>query len=82
MFATPGLWFSLPLLIMKALIPQTVLDVGSGGWGFLYYLRFLISGFMVVSSDRLQQHIKNMRWISILHHRSFVWFFLQLSLLF
>jgi len=68
-FAMPGLiylGFSIPLLIMKALIPQTVLDVGSGGWGFLYYLWFLISGFMIVSSDRLQQHIKNQRWISLL----------------
>jgi hypothetical protein len=69
MFAIPGLmylWFSIPLLIMKALIPQEVLDVGAGGWGFLYYLWFLISGFMIVSSDRLQQHIKNQRWMSLL----------------
>ena len=69
LFAIPGLmylWFSIPLLIMKALIPQAVLSVGSGGWGFLYYLWFLISGFMIVSSDRLQQNIKNLRWISLL----------------
>ncbi len=69
MFAIPGLmylWFSIPLLIMKALIPQAVLDVGAGGWGFLYYLWFLISGFIIVSSDRLQQHIKNQCWISLL----------------
>jgi Acyltransferase family len=69
MFAIPGLmylWFSIPLLIMKALIPQVVLDVGAGGWGFLYYFWFLISGFMIVSSDRLQQHIKNQRWMSFL----------------
>ena len=67
--AIPGLmylWFSIPLLIMKAIIPQAVLNAGSGGWGFLYYLWFLISGFMIVSSDRLQQHIKNQRWISLL----------------
>jgi glucan biosynthesis protein C len=69
MFAIPGLmyiWFSIPLLIMKALIPQAVLNVGSGGWGFLYYIWFLISGFMIISSDRLQQQIKNQRWISLL----------------
>jgi glucan biosynthesis protein C len=68
-FAIPGLiylWFSIPLLIMKALIPQAVLNVGSGGWGFLYYLWFLIAGFMIVSSDRLLQHIKDQRWISLL----------------
>ena len=69
MFAIPGLmyiWFSIPLLIMKALIPQAVLNAGSGGWGFLYYIWFLISGFMIISSDRLQQQIKNQRWISLL----------------
>ncbi len=69
LFDIPGLmylWFSIPLLIMKALIPTSVLDVGSGGWGFLYYLWFLISGFMIVSSDRLQQRIMNQRWISFL----------------
>jgi hypothetical protein len=69
LIAIPGLiylWFVLPLLIMKALIPQAVLDVGSGGWGFLYYIWFLISGFLIVSSDRLQRNIKNQRWISLL----------------
>jgi hypothetical protein len=69
LFAMPGLiylWFALPLLIMKALIPQAVLNVGSGGWGFLYYIWFLISGFLIVSSDRLQGNIKNQRWISLM----------------
>jgi hypothetical protein len=69
LFAIPGLiyaWFALPFLIMKALIPQAVLDAGSGGWGFLYYIWFLISGFLIASSDRLQHHIKNQRWISLL----------------
>jgi len=60
------LWFSIPLLIVKVFIPPVVLNVGSGGWGFLYYFWFLISGFMIVSSDRLLQHIKNQRWISLL----------------
>jgi hypothetical protein len=60
----PG--FSAPLLIMKVLIPPTVLDVGNGGWGFLYYIWFLISGFIIVSSKRLQGHIMNQRWISLL----------------
>jgi hypothetical protein len=51
---------------MKALIPQAVLEVGAGGWGFLYYLWFLIAGFMIMSSDRLQRHIKDQRLISLL----------------
>jgi glucan biosynthesis protein C len=69
LFSMPGLiylGFCLPLLIIKVLIPQAVLDVGNGGWGFLYYIWFLISGFIIVSSDRLQQQIMNQRWISLL----------------
>lgn len=68
-FTVPGLMvvgFSIPLVVMKALIPTAVLQVGNGGWGFVHYIWFLIAGFMVVSSDRLQQHIKNQRWISLL----------------
>ncbi|MGD9151759.1 MAG: acyltransferase family protein, partial [Desulfobacterales bacterium] len=68
-FTIPGLMyvgFTLPLIMMKALIPGAVLGVGNGGWGFVQYIWFLIAGFMIVSSDRLQQHIKNQRWISLL----------------
>jgi hypothetical protein len=50
---------------MKAVIPQPVLEAGSGGWGFLYYLWFLISGFLLVSSDPIQNRVKNQRWISL-----------------
>jgi len=69
LFATPGLMylcFPIPLLAMKALIPQAVLEVGAGGWGFLHYVWFLIAGFMIMSSDRLQHHIQHQRWISLL----------------
>jgi len=69
LLTVPGLMyigFSIPLLIIKVLIPAAVGDVGNGGWGFLYYLWFLISGFVIVSSNRLQQHIMNQRWISLL----------------
>ncbi len=67
LFAIPGLMyfsFPLPLLIIKLVIPQNVLQAGSGGWSFLYYIWFLISGFMIVSNERLQRNIKNHRWIS------------------
>lgn len=57
--------FTIPLIIMKALIPHSILDVGNGGWGFLYYLWFLIAGFIIVSSDQLQRSIKNWRWVSL-----------------
>ena len=58
--------FSLPLILMKAILPQTVLAVGNGGWGFLYYIWFLIAGFIIVSCDSLQHQIKNQRWVSLL----------------
>lgn len=67
--AMPGMMvvgFSMPLLTMKWVVPSAVMGVGSGGWGFLYYIWFLTSGFIIVSSDRLQQRIKNQRWISLL----------------
>jgi len=63
----PGLayvWFALPLLVMKLTIPGEILDVGSGGWGFLFYLWFLIAGFLVMSSERMQQHLEDQRWVS------------------
>ena len=69
LLAIPGLiylWFALPLLILKALIPHAVLEVGAGGWGFLYYIWFLISGFLIGSSDRLQRNIKDQRRVSLL----------------
>jgi hypothetical protein len=68
-FAIPGLMylgFPLPLLMMKVLIPKAVMDVGNGGWGFLYYIWFLIAGFIIFSSNRLQQQIMNQRWISLI----------------
>lgn len=65
----PGLiyvGFSIPLMIMYALIPPAVLNAGAGAWGFFYYLWFLISGFIIVSSKKIQQTIINQRWISLL----------------
>jgi len=69
LLAVPGLMylgFPAPLLIMKAFIPGAVMDVGNGGWGFLYYIWFLIAGFIIVSGKRLQQHMMNQRWVSLI----------------
>lgn len=68
LFSVPGcmyVFFPLPLIIMDIAIPRAVLNVGNGGWGFLYYIWFLIAGFMIASNKRLLQHIKNMRWLSL-----------------
>ncbi|CAB1067729.1 hypothetical protein D1AOALGA4SA_127 [Olavius algarvensis Delta 1 endosymbiont] len=68
LLAVPGvmyLGFPAPLLIMKVFIPGAVMDVGNGGWGFLYYIWFLIAGFIIMSNNRLQQHMMNQRWVSL-----------------
>jgi len=68
LYAVPGfiyIFFPLPLLIMYALIPRAVLNVGNGGWGFLYYIWFLIAGFLIASNARLKQQIKNLCWLSL-----------------
>lgn len=69
MFVLPGLiylLFPIPLLILKLIIPHSVLSVGNGGWGFLYYLWFLIAGFLIASSDKLAWQIRDNRGISLL----------------
>jgi glucan biosynthesis protein C len=58
--------FPFPLFILKAILPPAVLEPGNGGWGFIYYIWFLIAGFIIVSSDRVQQRIMNQRLISLL----------------
>lgn len=66
--ALPGLMFlcfPLPLFLMKAFIPGIILSVGAGAWGFLYYLWFLVAGFLIVSSELLQKNIIQQRWISL-----------------
>ena len=69
MFVLPGLiylLFPIPLLILKLIIPHSVLSVGNGGWGFLYYLWFLIAGFLIASSDKLAWQIRDNRGIYLL----------------
>jgi len=58
--------FPIPLFILNAVLPPAVLEPGNGGWGFVYYIWFLIAGFIIVSSDRVQQRIMNQRLISLL----------------
>ena len=58
--------FTIPLVLMKALIPPAVLEVGNGGWGFLYYLCFLIGGFILVSNKRLIQSVDKQRWFFLI----------------
>jgi glucans biosynthesis protein C len=57
--------FPVPFLLMKAVIPGPVLQAGSGGWGFLYYIWFLLAGFVTVASEVFQRRIRNQRWVSV-----------------
>jgi hypothetical protein len=50
---------------MKAVIPGPVLEAGSGGWGFLYYIWFLLAGFITVASEPFQRMIRDQRWFSL-----------------
>lgn len=66
--ATPGLiyiWLSCPLFLLYLTVPKPVLLVGQGGWGFFFYLWFLIAGFIIYSSEPLQRLIKSQRWVSL-----------------
>ena len=66
--AIPGftvVGFVLPLVILELLVPRTVLAIGNGGWGFLYYVWFLIAGFIIFSNNRLQRRIMGQRWITL-----------------
>jgi glucans biosynthesis protein C len=65
--AKPGLMYllALPLVVLEALISGTPWEFGSGGWGFLYYLVFLIGGFILVSNEQLGARIERSRWVSL-----------------
>ncbi|MBI5841881.1 MAG: acyltransferase [Chloroflexi bacterium] len=61
------LWLALafPILILNIWVSDTDLEFGAGGWPFLYYIFFLLYGFVIVSHERLQANIKRMRWFHL-----------------
>jgi peptidoglycan/LPS O-acetylase OafA/YrhL len=62
------LWLvlALPIYFLDLFIDDTPWAFGSGGWGFLYYIPFLLYGFIIVSHERLQANIKRARWAYLL----------------
>ncbi len=62
---TSWLVLALPILILHLFVSDTGLEAGAGGWPFLYYPIFLIYGFVIASSDRLQSNLKRMRWYNL-----------------
>ena len=66
--AIPGAVFLLALpaiLLIINLDPQTWGNQDLGGWSVLIYPFFFVSGFLIVSSQPLQDRIKQIRWISL-----------------
>jgi peptidoglycan/LPS O-acetylase OafA/YrhL len=61
------LWLvmAFPILLLHLWVSDTDLEFGSGGWPFLYYIFFLLYGFVIVSHERLQANIKRMRWFNL-----------------
>ena len=62
------LWLTLafPILLLGLGIQGTDWEFGAGGWGFLYYIFFLLPGFVIVSSERAQANIQRMCWSSLI----------------
>jgi glucans biosynthesis protein C len=68
MFSKPGVVYilALPILWVFGLIPSSSLLMQTNGdWPYITYLGFTLLGFLVVSDVRLQDRIRQMRWISL-----------------
>lgn len=56
----------LPATILGALLdPDGLGTTVLGGWSVFNYLVFFISGFVIISSERMQASIVRMRWVSL-----------------
>ena len=66
--AKPGaaILFALPAIVLiNVLDPETWGTTVLGGWSIFIYLSFFVSGFLIISHERLQVSIKRWRWISL-----------------
>lgn len=65
----PGMVYLLALptvLLMAFGDPNTpIIAEKEGGWSLVIYLWLLFSGFLIISTDRLQASIKQLRWLSL-----------------
>jgi peptidoglycan/LPS O-acetylase OafA/YrhL len=58
--------FSLPMIVLVSVLdPESWGSTALGGWSIFIYPWFFISGFVIISNERLQESIKSMRWISL-----------------
>ena len=68
LLAKPGavFLFALPvILLIYTLDPETWGIREMGGWSVFIYPCFFVSGFVIVSNERLQARIQQMRWYSL-----------------
>jgi multisubunit Na+/H+ antiporter MnhC subunit len=57
---------AIPLNLVETITSDTSLQsLDPGGWNFALYLCFFISGFVLISSERLLSRIQSMRWASL-----------------
>lgn len=57
---------ALPIyLVLGRLDPETWGNKDLGGWSVLIYPFFFISGFLIISHEKLQERIQRMRWLSL-----------------
>lgn len=65
-FTVPGMVFTLalPAILLSVLLNYDEVE-HNAGWTFVVYLWLTLAGFLVVSSDRLQESIQQVRWISL-----------------
>jgi peptidoglycan/LPS O-acetylase OafA/YrhL len=66
--AKTGVLYSLALpilLLYLVLDPDGPLMRSNGGYPYIMYLWFLLLGFLLVSDERLQDRIRQLRWLSL-----------------
>lgn len=56
---------ALPILLLALLPEDAPLMEENGGYPYLTYLFFLLWGFVIVSDERLQDRIRQLRWVSL-----------------
>ena len=59
LFVLPAIW------LIYVLDPETWGNRDMGGWSVVIYPLFFISGFMIISNQRLQERIQQMCWYSL-----------------
>lgn len=56
---------ALPIFLLFLLPSELPLMDWNGGWPYLTYLVFILWGFVLVSDERLQDSIRQLRWVSL-----------------